>query len=105
MENFENSISLQEFLNLLNNNSEMITLDVRSKEEYELAHILNAVHLPLDEILKTINNFDKSKLYITVCGKGGGRSADAAKVLLNHGFNARWLMGGTQAWLEYFKHT
>lgn len=104
MESSENSISFKDFLKLSINNSEIVILDVRSKEEYETAHILNAINIPLNEISQSIYSFDKSKLYIAVCGKGGGRSADAAIILINKGFNARWLMGGTQAWLEYFKH-
>ena len=40
--------------------------------------------------------FDKSDIVVTVCGKGGGRSAEASDRLKVFGFkNSYWLCGGT----------
>lgn len=76
-------------------------VDVRNREEYEVSHIPGAIHiaLPILELAGLL--FDKGDHIITVCGKGGGRSAEAAKRLQNIGFkNANWLCGGTFAWIE-----
>ena len=41
----------------------------------------------------------KKDFVITACGKGGGRSADGARILKEFGLNASWLCGGTNEWL------
>ncbi|MCG9910444.1 MAG: MFS transporter [Flavobacteriales bacterium] len=75
-------------------------LDVRSREEYEQEHIPEALHIALPDLPERIPQLDKGYLYITVCDKGGGRSAEAATRLKEQGLDAIWLCGGTQAWLH-----
>ncbi|MDP1817736.1 MAG: rhodanese-like domain-containing protein [Leadbetterella sp.] len=75
-------------------------LDVRSKEEFENAHIPNAIHFALSDFQEHLSKLDKFYHYITVCGKGGGRSAEGANLLKHNGFKATWLCGGTSAWLS-----
>jgi hypothetical protein len=43
---------------------------------------------------------DKNVQFVTACGKGGGWSADGAKLLKEFGLNAIWLCGGTNKWLN-----
>ncbi|HQO30571.1 MAG TPA: rhodanese-like domain-containing protein [Chitinophagales bacterium] len=74
-------------------------LDVRSTDEYAQLHIQEAIHLELKDIHLQLHKLNKNYRYITVCGKGGGRSADAARILQNAGFNAAWLCGGTYEWI------
>lgn len=79
-------------------------IDVRSNEEYNLEHIPGAINIPNLEIEKANNLFDKNVYLITACGKGGGRSTEAAEKLKSIGFkNATWLCGGTFGWLEINK--
>lgn len=95
-----NSIEISELKLLLASNSEIQIIDVRSKEEYEENHIPAAINVPIDILKKTAQLFDPAKTYVTVCGKGGGRSTDSAFFLNDLGFDAFWLIGGTFAWLE-----
>ncbi|MEC7770706.1 MAG: rhodanese-like domain-containing protein [Bacteroidota bacterium] len=81
-------------------NKKIQIIDVRSKEEYDYAHIPNAVNISLQELKDKIFQLDKSLQYITTCEKGGGRSADGAKLLKEFGLNAIWLCGGTNGWLK-----
>lgn len=74
-------------------------IDVRSDEEYSSEHIPNALHIALAKLKEQLPQLDKSSQIITVCGKGGGRSAEAAKLLRESGWKAMWLCGGTQKWL------
>ncbi|MBL7812162.1 MAG: MFS transporter [Bacteroidetes bacterium] len=74
-------------------------LDVRSAAEYNEAHIPNAIHVALDELDVRLNELNRKETIITVCGKGGGRSAAGAKRLRELGYKAKWLCGGTFAWL------
>lgn len=75
-------------------------IDVRTTEEYEQQHIPDAIHIGLSDLQQAIKKLDPKTQIITVCGKGGGRSAEAARLLKEQGFNAIWLCGGTQAWIH-----
>ncbi|MFM6949353.1 MAG: rhodanese-like domain-containing protein [Aquirufa sp.] len=75
-------------------------IDVRDKTEYEEAHIPEAIHIQLSQLKEAEKKLDKSYFYVTACGKGGGRSAEAAKILKEMGLRAKWLCGGTKKWLE-----
>ena len=76
-------------------------IDVRSKEEYDQYHIPGAIHLELTNLSTTANKlFDKVAVFVTTCGKGGGRSTQASNILKELGFeNTYWLCGGTQGWV------
>ena len=84
---------------LIQNNLIVQIIDVRSKEEFDNYHIENAIHIPLDTLKENSILLNKKYQFVTACGKGGGRSIDAAKLLSDLGFNAKWLCGGTNNWL------
>lgn len=75
-------------------------IDVRNEEEFGEAHIPKAIHIGLSDLKTAKNRFDKNIFYVTACGKGGGRSAEAAAILKEMGLEAKWLCGGTKKWLE-----
>ena len=75
-------------------------IDVRSKEEYDLSHIPGAININVVDIELADKFLDKNDFIITACGKGGGRSINAAKKLEVLGFeNTWWLCGGTFGWM------
>jgi len=74
-------------------------IDVRSSEEYQVNHIPGAVNVELSQLKTLYGNIKKSEKLITVCGKGGGRSTEAARLLRQMGYSAHWLCGGTNKWL------
>jgi rhodanese-related sulfurtransferase len=57
----------------------------------------------LTELQFQLNGLNKDYQIITTCGKGGGRSSEAAKILKELGFKAYWLCGGTNKWLNINK--
>jgi MFS family permease len=74
-------------------------LDVRSPEEYASGHLPEAVNIPLSELLEQARNWSRKQRIVTVCAKGGGRSAQAAQALRDLGFGRTWwLCGGTLGW-------
>lgn len=75
-------------------------IDVRSQEEFDLEHIPNAINIVLNDIKKHSTKLDKNFEFVTVCGKGGGRSAEGTKILTELGFKAVWLCGGTNEWYK-----
>ncbi|WP_375581469.1 rhodanese-like domain-containing protein [Marivirga tractuosa] len=92
----------EELKEALNKNEVIQIIDVKNKDEYENAHIPEAINIPLDELSEKISKLDKSTYYVTVCGKGGGRSVEAAKTLKEAGLSAIWLCGGTNKWLDLY---
>lgn len=90
-------------LNHLIQKNGAVVIDVRSLEEYESGHITAAIHREKDTLPESIRDLPKSTRIITHCGKGGGRSTDAAKLLRENGWeNTQWLEGGYLAWNSQF---
>jgi rhodanese-related sulfurtransferase len=93
-------IAQEELKRLLQQSPEKILIiDVRSPEEYTEKHIPAATNILLNELGNRSTEFSKESIFVTVCGKGGGRSAQAADMLKQKGFNAGWLCGGTAGWV------
>lgn len=93
-------IEVDEVKQALQHHKKIQIIDVRSREEYEKAHIPNAVNIALTDLKAQVKNLDRNYQYITACGKGGGRSSDGARLLKEMGYNAIWLCGGTNKWLS-----
>ena len=91
------SISSHKLLALIKNNNVTI-LDVRDKEEFDRGHIFGACHIPVGELSLRHQELLESKVIVTYCGKGGGRSERAASMLNENGKNALWLEGGFLEW-------
>lgn len=93
-------ISVEQLKQLISKHQAVSIIDVRTKEEFDLLHIPGATHIPGDILSKAATDFNTEQLYITVCGKGGGRSSDAAEVLCKLNLKAMALCGGTFAWFS-----
>lgn len=76
-------------------------LDVRTKDEFEFAKIDGAINIDVledDFTDRALAEVDKSKSVYVYC-HGGGRSADAAQILIDNGYqNVYNLEGGFQSW-------
>lgn len=68
-------------------------LDVRRPPEVEKKRIFESHHLPLNELVSSIDLLEKSNHYIVYCA-GGYRSMIAASILKSEGFNVTNLQGG-----------
>ncbi|MDP2154107.1 MAG: cyclic nucleotide-binding domain-containing protein [Methylotenera sp.] len=71
-----------------------IWVDARLPSEYQYEHIDGAINLPLNEIRQLTSSLDRSKTYLVYC-QTGRRSSAAAFILVQNGFNAAVLDGGT----------
>lgn len=91
------SISKREFLNLFIKD-DIIIVDVRSQEEFEMGHIEQSINIPLDELSQKYVNLVPNKTIVTYCGKGGGRSEKASLFLNENGRKSFWLEGGYLQW-------
>ena len=81
-------------------NQGALLVDVRTKAEFDGGHIIDARHVPQEEIAgagESLKKF-KEKVVITCC-ESGMRSGAAARVLQAQGFTKVVnLRGGLQAW-------
>jgi rhodanese-related sulfurtransferase len=95
-------LAATELKNLLHSTSGNVTIiDVRNPDEYAAMHIPEAINIPLVELNSRIKEITPKEMIITVCAKGGGRSAEAAHFLDLNGFKgATYLCGGTLGWYE-----
>jgi rhodanese-related sulfurtransferase len=74
-------------------------LDVRNPDEYETAHVAGAVLIPLPELASRQDEIpDGHPLYV-ICAVGG-RSLAATKALVDAGYPAVSVAGGTNGWIE-----
>jgi rhodanese-related sulfurtransferase len=81
-------------------NQGAVLLDVRTQAEFDSGHIIDARHLPQEQVAQAGETFKryKEKVVITCC-ESGMRSGAAARVLQTQGFSKVVnLRGGLQAW-------
>ena len=81
---------------------DVIILDVRTKEEFDEGHIINAVLLPLDQIQEKAANItsilaDKDQTILIYC-RTGRRSAIASEELIKMGYTSVFDFGGIVDW-------
>ncbi len=72
-------------------------LDVRYEEEFEESFIPGSTLIPLQQLRKRYTELDPEKPYVAYC-KGGMRSAVAALLLTQRGYEAVSLTGGIREW-------
>lgn len=74
-----------------------LIVDVRRGFEWDRAHIPDAVHMPLEQLPARCLELPEDRLLITFC-TGGLRSAGAANLLVESGFEAVNMSGGLIQW-------
>lgn len=72
-------------------------LDVSFPEEYSESHIADATLIPLSELSDRLSELDKDHPYIIYC-HSGPRSAVAALIMHENGYEALSLEGGIRDW-------
>lgn len=76
-------------------------IEVRDEAEFLERHIPGAINVPLHKLQSSVPDVPAGSVPVTVCGKGGGRSSEAAVSLRAGGWSAvLWLEGGTNGWFE-----
>jgi adenylyltransferase/sulfurtransferase len=80
-------------------NGEAVTIvDIRSSMEYEISHLENTVHIPLEQLGDKFSQIDPSSKIVCLCYRGV-RSLDGAQQLKDLGFeDVTSLKGGILSW-------
>jgi CoA-disulfide reductase len=74
-----------------------ILVDVRSEAEWEMGYIKGSINIPLDELRERLAELPKDKVIHVSC-QVGLRGYLAARILMEHGYQAKNLDGG---WKTY----
>ena len=84
----------------LKNGEDVVVIDARSNEAYEIEHIPFAISIPNRTMSEeTTKSLDRSKIYVTYCdGIGCNASTKGALKLAKLGFNVKELLGGLDWW-------
>lgn len=92
-------ISSEEAATMMEEETDYIILDVRTREEYETAHIPGAICIPNETIgTEDITELpDKDQLILVYC-RSGNRSKQASEKLAKQGYNNIVEFGGINSW-------
>lgn len=84
---------------LIDNESDIIILDVRTQEEFDSGHIENALLIPNTEIAEKAPELltDKDQKILVYC-RSGNRSKSASEELLRMGYTRVYDFGGIIDW-------
>lgn len=75
-------------------------IDVRDAQDHATAEVEGSVHIPLAELTPRLGEISLDLIPVTVCGKGGGCSAEGADLLVALGREGALAReGGTLGWL------
>ena len=74
-------------------------IDVREPDEYEDEHVPGAILIPLGDLADRVDEVPRDRPVLIIC-KSGARSRRAAEFLIEQGFDATNIAGGTLAWIE-----
>lgn len=84
---------------MMEDNTAIVLVDVRTQEEFIEKHIPGALLVPVDELESLAPEMmpDKGTTYIVYC-RSGNRSASAAQMLIALGYQKIYDMGGIIDW-------
>ena len=89
-----------ELQTLLKNGSAPIIIDVREEFELEISKIDGAIHIPMNQVPKRIDELNPEKNYVIMC-RTGVRSSQICEFLSNQNFRSiANLIGGINEWAK-----
>ena len=85
----------QRALDMMNNETDYIIIDVRTESEYQQGHIKNAINIPNESIDESVSEIltDKDQLLLVYC-RSGNRSKQASEKLAKLGYSNIYEFGG-----------
>lgn len=90
-----NNISVSELKMLGNVN----LIDIRSIEKYNSKHIMNAINIPMEQLLINPSKYlNRHERYYIYCQKGI-QSRKLCQILTSNGYNVTNITGGYEAWI------
>ena len=81
------NLNLEKAIKLVNSSTNLVILDVRTREEYLAGNIPNSINIDVlsQDFKSKIDMLDKNKEYLVYC-RSGNRSAIASSIMSTNGF-------------------
>ncbi|WP_157148511.1 rhodanese-like domain-containing protein [Brachyspira pilosicoli] len=81
------NVNIEKAIKLVNSSTNMVILDVRTREEYLSGNIPNAINIDVlsQDFKSKIDMLDKNKEYLIYC-RSGNRSSIASSIMSTNGF-------------------
>lgn len=89
------TIDQEEAYKAMSLDDSIVVIDVRTEEEYNEEHIVDAINIPLDNIESI--DLDKNTTIYVYC-QSGNRSKEATQKLNELGYSNVYDMGGINTW-------
>ena len=84
---YKNINNIEKAIKLVNGSTNLVILDVRTREEYLTGNIPNSINIDVlsQDFKSKIDMLDKNKEYLIYC-RSGNRSAIASSIMSTNGF-------------------
>lgn len=84
---YKNINNIEKAIKLVNGSTNLVILDVRTREEYLAGNIPNSINVDVlsQDFKSKIDMLDKNKEYLVYC-RSGNRSAIASSIMSTNGF-------------------
>ena len=81
------NVNIEKAIKLVNSSTNLVILDVRTREEYLSGNIPNAINIDVlsQDFKSKIDMLDKNKEYLIYC-RNGNRSSIASSIMSTNGF-------------------
>lgn len=81
------NVNIEKAIKLVNSSTNLIIIDVRTREEYLAGNIPNAINIDVlsQDFKSKIDMLDKNKEYLIYC-RSGNRSSIASSIMSTNGF-------------------
>lgn len=90
-------ITPQELEEKIERGEKLNIIDVREPEEVAEGMVYGAKHIPMMQIPKRLDEFDKEQEYIFIC-RSSNRSGQVCRFLEGHGYKVVNMVGGMLEW-------
>ncbi|MBU4450399.1 MAG: FAD-dependent oxidoreductase [Actinobacteria bacterium] len=93
-------MDVEELKDMINNKQDITIIDVRTKREFGIGHIEDALNIPVDELRDNLDKLDRSSKIVVHC-RTSYRSYLAYLILKNSGFKNVWNLNGSYlSWIR-----
>jgi len=87
-----------EYQNQFGDSSPHLLIDVRTPQEFTSGHIQNAVNISVETLQARLDEVPRGTPVVVYC-RSGNRSASAAQILVEGGYQPVYDLGGIQDWV------
>ena len=84
-------VSIQEAIELMEQKTDLVILDVRTVGEFDDGHIEDSINIPVDELATRLDELSKDDELLVYC-RTGNRSGSAVTILSDAGYTKLYHM-------------